>query len=76
MAVNPGSDQIRIRDERYSDATAFTTSVNGVQFVYELATPITKHYDPHAIKSLAGHTYVLSNGGGNITATYKGVDLS
>lgn len=49
---------------------------NPVKVVFELATPIPRQYEPHSPESLAGHTYVISNGGGNITATYKGVDLS
>ena len=58
---------------QYASLNAFKTAMSGIHFCYELATPITKNYDPHAIKSLAGHTYVLTNGGGNITVQYKGI---
>lgn len=67
---------IYVRDSRFSDASSFKAAVNGVQLTYELDASIHRQYAPHAPESLAGHTYVITNGGGNITATYKGVDLS
>lgn len=73
---NANSNRIYVNDERYSNAASFATAVKGIKLKYELATPINRQYDPHAPESLEGHTYVITNGGGNITATYKGVDLS
>lgn len=41
-----GSENIRIRDSSYSDATTFKTSLSGVYLVYELATPTTEQSTP------------------------------
>ena len=63
-------------NEIINDATAFKAwlAQNPITVVYEFATPITMHYDPHAIKSLGGHSYIISNGNGTITVQYKGID--
>lgn len=38
---SPNDNVVRIRDTAYADATSFKTAMNGVQLVYELATPFT-----------------------------------
>ena len=43
---------LRIRDDSYTDATAFKSAMSGVYLVYELATPTTETADPY----YAAHT--------------------
>ena len=43
---------IRVADSRYTDATTYTTAMNGVQLVYELATPQTYSLNPTAVMSI------------------------
>lgn len=38
---------LRIRDDSYTDATAFQTAMSGVYLVYELATPTTEQAEPY-----------------------------
>ena len=54
----------------YSDAATFTTAMDGVDFVYELATPITINLTPHTIKLLEGVNNI-STDGDSITLTYR-----
>ena len=42
-----GDNTIYIKDSSYTDATAFTTAMNGVYLVYELNTPTTETADPY-----------------------------
>lgn len=42
-----GKNTLCIRDDSYSDATAFKTAMSGVMLVYELATPTTEEADPY-----------------------------
>ena len=41
------SSALVIRDDSYTDATAFKTALSGVMLVYELATPTTESADPY-----------------------------
>ncbi len=45
---NATSPIIRVKNNAYSDATAFKTAMSGVYIVYELATPTTESADPFA----------------------------
>lgn len=50
-------------DSAYTDAAAFKTAMNGVQLVYELATPTTVSLTPHQISLLTGTNYVWADTG-------------
>ena len=52
-----------VKDSRYTDATAFKTAMNGVQLVYELATPQTYQLTPQQIQTLVGVNNVWSEQG-------------
>lgn len=62
---------ICIRDSSFNqDASAFKTAVNGVQLVYELATPQTYQLTPHQIQTLVGQNNVWSDAG-NVEITFN-----
>ena len=42
-----GSTTFYVRDDSYTDATAFKTAMSGVMLVYELATPTTETAEPY-----------------------------
>ena len=58
MAVVPNADRLIIYDTAYasSDATAFTTAMDGVYLIYPLATPTTESADPYRELQIAGST--------------------
>ena len=61
---------IYIRDTDYNDATVFKTAMNGVQLVYELATPLTIQLTPTAVKSLLGTNNIWADTGDITDAEY------
>ena len=72
--INIGSDTagdnhpyVNIKDENYSDATSFKTAMNGVQLVYELATPQTIQLTPQQIKMLKGNNVLIADGDMDLT---------
>ena len=64
------SESLYVRDSRYSDATVFKQAMNGVQLVYELATPLTIQLTPTQIQMLE-NTNNISTDGTNITLKYQ-----
>lgn len=68
MTTHSGYALLFIRDDRYSDAASFKTAMNGVQLVYELATPQTYQLTPTQIMTLIGDNNVWSDAG-EITLT-------
>ena len=64
------SKGICIRDDAYTDATAFGNSLTGVQLCYELATPIEITLTPQTLSSLVGENNVWDDG--TITVEVKG----
>lgn len=56
---------IFIRDDAYTDATAFKTAMSGVYLVYELATPTTETADaytsPQIVNDFGTEEYVLDD---------------
>ena len=52
-----------ICDNRYSSASDFKTAMNGVQLVYELATPQTYQLTPTQVKSLLGVNNIFADTG-------------
>lgn len=70
------TNQLRIRDNNYTDATDFKTAMNGVKLVYELATPITEQLTTAENASIAGmrtfapQTHAQNNAQTEMTVDY------
>lgn len=64
------SPTLAIHDSRFTDATAFKQAMNGVQLVYELATPTTFYTQPTSIKSLDGVNNVSASTGDIHSGSY------
>ena len=62
--------RIRIKDTTYTDASAFKTSVDGVQFIYELADPIHYQLTPQQLTALRGTNIIYFNANGQIDIKY------
>lgn len=60
---------VRVKDSAYTDIQTFTTAMNGVQLVYELATPIPYQLTPTQVNSLL-ISNVWANTGGVIEVKY------
>ena len=58
-----GTKAFCIRDDSYSSVPDFSTAMNGVQLVYELANPITYQLTPTQVKSLLGSNNVWCDTG-------------
>jgi hypothetical protein len=54
---------VYVRDTSYTSASAFKTAMNGVQLVYELATPTTIQLTPQKVKSLVGENHISASTG-------------
>ncbi|MBQ6756774.1 MAG: carbohydrate binding domain-containing protein [Oscillospiraceae bacterium] len=54
----------------YADATSFKSAMNGVQLVYELATPITYQLTPTEVTTLLGQNNIWADTG-DVTVTYR-----
>lgn len=61
---------VYIRDTSFADTATFKTAMNGVQLVYELATPQTYQLTPQAIALLTGDNNVWSEDG-SIEVKYR-----
>lgn len=72
MRVRNSDGRIFVRDDRYSasDGAAFKTAVDGVQLVYELATPRTVRLSPTEITSLFGDNNLWADSG-SVSVTYR-----
>lgn len=53
LMVNHTNKTIRIKDSNYTDEATFNASLNGVNLIYELATPTTEQHASLAIPKLA-----------------------
>ena len=71
VCIGSPSGMLYIKDLRFTDATAFKTSVNGQQLVYELATPIIIPLGSVAISSLLWVNNIFANSGDILNAEYK-----
>ena len=60
-----------IKDTAYTDAATFKTAMNGVQLVYELATPTTVQLTAQDVETLTGINNVWSDSG-DVTVTISG----
>ena len=64
IVFGAGSDiGIYIKDSSYSDASTFKTAMNGVQLVYELATPIEIQLTPTQINTILGKNNLYADSG-------------
>lgn len=61
---------LRVRDDDYTDATTFGTSVASVQFVYNLVTPVTYQLAQTHIDTLFGENYITCSTGDILRLTY------
>jgi hypothetical protein len=61
--VNASSPQIIVVDLSYEDANTFKTAMSGVQFCYELATPIVYDLTPTEVTTLLGTNNVWADTG-------------
>ena len=66
---------VYVKDPAYTDATAFKTAMNGVQLVYELATPRTIQLDPQTITTLVGVNNVWADSGDSEVEYYANAKL-
>ncbi len=57
------SNRVAIRDDSYTDATAFKSAMSGVQLCYELATPLEIQLTPHQVNSLLGVNNIWADSG-------------
>lgn len=60
---NLSNNNITIKDTRYSDVTAFKAAMSGVQFCYELATPIEIQLSANQLNSLYGVNNIWADSG-------------
>lgn len=71
IAIHGTLPQVWVYDTRYTDKTTFKTAMNGVQAVYELATPVTYHIeDVDLVKTLYGLNNIWASSG-DIELTYR-----
>ena len=69
MCVASGNTYLNISNSTYTNATTFKSAMNGVQLVYELATPQTYKLTPQQVNTLVGTNNVWSEQG-NIDLSY------
>ena len=69
MCVGSGNTYLNISNSTYTNATTFKSAMNGVQLVYELATPQTYQLTPQQVNTLVGTNNVWSKQG-NIELSY------
>lgn len=55
--------RMAFRNDNFSDAATFKTSMSGVQLVYELATPVTYQLTPQEIRTLLGVNNIWADTG-------------
>ena len=67
--------QLLACDETYSDAASFKTAMNGVQLVYELATPIEVDLTPTEITTLLGTNNIWADAGDTTVSYYADTTL-
>ena len=68
--VGGQDSRIRIKDTTYTDVSTFKTSVDGVQFIYELADPIHYQLTPQQLTALRGANAIYSNANEQIDIKY------
>lgn len=69
LGVNTGDGFVWIHDPAYTDVDSFSTAMAGVQFVYELATPLVYQLSPIEVSTLLGVNNIYSSTG-DVTVEY------
>lgn len=67
---NSANANVYVRDTNYSDVATFTTAMDGVQLVYELATPIEIDTTPETLTAIVGQNNVYSDTNGDTEVEY------
>jgi len=67
----PDSNVINFRNDSFTSQADAIAKLSGVEVCYELATPIELTLTPVAVEMLKGYNQISSDGGGDITLTYK-----
>lgn len=57
------NDSILVHNHDYTSVADFKTAMNGVQLVYELATPTTLSLTPQTVKALVGENHISASTG-------------
>lgn len=65
------SKTLRIRDERYTDPTAFTSAMGNTQIVYPLDVPIEVQLTASQIATIKGDNTISTDSNGDIEVTFK-----
>lgn len=65
-----GNTYVAVKDSAYTDAPTFKTAMNGVQLVYELATPQTYQLTPEEVKTVLGQNNIFADTG-DVTVQYR-----
>lgn len=60
---NAANNGFVVKDTAYTDAATFKAAMSGVQFVYELAEPVTYQLTPTAITTLIGENNIWADCG-------------
>lgn len=68
--VNKSNANVVLIDTDYTDANTLKASLSGVQFVYELATPLTYQLTPIQVNSLLGINNVWNDTNGETEVKY------
>jgi len=71
LAINDGQSRVNVVDSSYSDKDTFKTAMNGVQLVYELATPLTLTLTGQELQTILGQNNIWNNVSGDTTVTYR-----
>lgn len=71
-----GGNHVICMNTAYTDATAFKTAMNGVQLVYELATPTTVQLTPTEVTTLLGENNIWADSGEVEVKVVAPVDLT
>ena len=64
-----------IRDNDYSDATAFKNDMNGVYLAYKIAEPFDIQLTPTQIETLIGNNTIFADTG-DVDLTFKDLDIA
>lgn len=70
MAGGSNAKYVYIIDSSYADATAFKTAMDGVDYVYLLATPLTVQLTPTEVTTLLGDNNIFCSTG-DTEVTYR-----
>lgn len=70
ITAQNGDNAIIIYDSNYTNKDAFKTAMNGVQLVYELATPQTYQLTPTQVSTLLGQNNIFADCGQILEGEY------